>query len=60
MNPFGIFSVLQAALDAMGATFGRKPKQDRRREQLWTNVMALLLVVLGLIAMGFAIYQIYF
>jgi hypothetical protein len=60
MNPFGIFSVLQALMDAIGEAFGRKSKREERKDRFWFAVLAALLLALSVLAVGMAIHQIYF
>ena len=60
MNPFGIFSVVQASIDAVGEMFGRKPKPEPRKERISFALAYVLLLVLGVIAIWITIRQIYF
>ncbi|MGA2245657.1 MAG: hypothetical protein ABSH48_11710 [Verrucomicrobiota bacterium] len=63
MNPFGIFSALQASMDAIGEVFGRQRKKDvkkERRERFWFAVLAMLLLVCSVTAIAIAIHEIYF
>ena len=64
MNPlFGLLSVLQASMDTIGEVFARQRKKDlkkERRERFWFAVLALLLLVGSVIAIGITMHQIYF
>jgi hypothetical protein len=64
MNPlFGLLAVLQTSMEAIGEVFGRHRKKDlkkERSERLWFAVLALLLLVGSIIAIGIAMRELYF
>lgn len=64
MNPLlGLLSALQASMEAIGEVFGHQRKKGlrkERRERFWFAVLALLLLVGSVIAIGITMHQIYF
>lgn len=59
MNPFGIFSVLEASMDAVGEAFGRKRKRESRRERFWFIFFSLLLLLASVAAICLTVRQLY-
>ena len=60
MNPFGIFDVVVGAFDIIGRAFGRKGRQETRRERISFAMVYSLLLLLGIGAVIVVVWQLYF
>ncbi len=60
MNPFGIFDAMAGGLDMVGQAFGRKPRQESKRNRITFAVVYSLLLLLGLGAVVFTVWRLYF
>ncbi len=60
MNPFGIFDALVGGVDLVGQSFRRKRRQESKRERMTFAVLYSLLLLLGLGAIAFTVWRLYF
>jgi hypothetical protein len=60
MNPFGIFDAIYGALEGALGVFGRKRREESRRDRIRFAVLYVLLLLAGIGACIFVIWQFYF